>query len=375
MEKSTALSWGFFIFIKEEDDLMLLEKTVRMIGGLDQEAMEKARERMDNLLKPPGSLGRLEELAVQLAGIQGRPIPEIKKKAVILMAGDHGVVSEGVSIAPQEVTGLMVSAIAGGVSGVSVLARLAGAGLVVVDVGVAGKVDVPGVLDFKVREGTANISTGPAMSREEAVKALEAGIAVAVKEIEGGADLLATGDMGIGNTTPSSAILSLMMGISPEEATGRGTMVNDEVMKRKVMAVKKAIEINRPDPADGIDILSKVGGLEIGGLAGVILGAASRRVPVIIDGFISTAAALIACTIAPEARSFIIPSHLSGEQGHRLMLDHLGMKPMLYMDMRLGEGTGAALAMNLLEAACRIASEMASFQQAGVDLDEDKILK
>lgn len=354
---------------------MLLEKTVREIGGLDQKAMEKARERVDNLLKPPGSLGRLEELAVQLAGIQGRPIPEIKSKSVILMAGDHGVVSEGVSIASQEVTGLMVSAIAGGVSGVSVLARLAGARLVVVDVGVAGKVDVPGVLDYKVREGTANISTGPAMSREEAVKALEAGIAVAVKEIEEGADLLATGDMGIGNTTPSSAILSLMVGITPEEATGRGTMVNDEVMKRKVMAVKKAIEINRPDPADGIDILSKVGGLEIGGLAGVILGAASRRVPVIIDGFISTAAAMIACAIAPEASSFIIPSHLSGEQGHSLMLERLGMKPMLLMDMRLGEGTGAALAMHLVEAACRIASEMASFQQAGVDLDEDKILK
>jgi nicotinate-nucleotide--dimethylbenzimidazole phosphoribosyltransferase len=354
---------------------MLLEKTLGMIDDLDGLSMKKARQRVDSLIKPPGSLGRLEELAVQLAGIQGKALPEIKKKTVIVMAGDHGVVAEGVSVAPQEITRQMLSAFTGGVAGIGVLSRLAGACLVVVDVGVAGKVDDPGVLNFKIREGTGNIAAGPAMTRDEAVKALEAGISVAANEIEKGADLLATGDMGIGNTTPSSAILAVLAGVSPEEATGRGTLVNDEVLGKKVKAVKSAIQVNRPDKGDGIDVLAKVGGLEIAGLAGVILGAASRKVPVIIDGFISTAAAMIACSLAGKARDYLIPSHLSGEQGHRLMLEYLGMRPMLLMDMRLGEGTGAALAMNLVEGACRMASEMASFEQAGVsELEEDKIL-
>lgn len=355
---------------------MLLEKTLESIGSLDQEAMKRARAKVDSLIKPPGSLGRLEELAVQLAGIQCRPAPEWGERAVILMAGDHGVVDEGVSAAPREITYQMLSAFTGGVAGISVLSRMAGAGLVVVDVGVARPVEVPGVLNFKVREGTGNIATGPAMSRDEAVKAIEAGIKVALNEIEGGRRILATGDMGIGNTTPSSAILAVMTGISAGEAVGRGTMVNDQVLERKVRVINEALRINRPDPKDGIDVVSKVGGLEIAGLAGVILASASRRVPVIIDGFISTAAAMIACAIKSEAGQFVIPSHLSGERGHRLMLDHLGLKPLLYLDMRLGEGTGAVLAMQLVEAACRIMKEMASFEQAGVsDLEEDKILK
>lgn len=354
---------------------MLLKKTIEMIGDLDDLSMKKARQKVDSLIKPPGSLGRLEELAVQLAGIQGRAVPSVQKKTVVVMAGDHGVIEEGVSVAPQEITLQMLSAFTGGVAGIGVLSRLAGAGLVVVDMGVAGKVEDPAVLDFKVRAGTGNIAAGPAMTREEAVRALEAGITVAAGEIEKGADLLATGDMGIGNTTPSSAILAVMAGISPEEATGRGTLVNDEVLEKKVQAVKRAIAVNSPDAGDGVDVVAKVGGLEIAGLAGLILGAASRKVPVIIDGFISTAAAIIACAIAGKARNYIIPSHLSGEQGHRLMLDYLDMKPMLHLDMRLGEGTGAALAMNIVEAACRIASEMASFEQAGLsDLEEDKIL-
>ncbi|MFZ5644291.1 MAG: nicotinate-nucleotide--dimethylbenzimidazole phosphoribosyltransferase [Bacillota bacterium] len=354
---------------------MLLEKTINEIGSLDSESIKNARRRVDSLIKPPGSLGRLEEIAVQLAGIQGRALPVVNKKTVILMAGDHGVVSEGVSVAPQEITYQMLSAFTGGVAGIGVLSRHAGAGLVVVDVGVARKVDVPGVLDYKVREGTGNIAEGPAMTREEAVRAIEAGIKVAMDEIEKGGDLLATGDMGIGNTTPSSAILAALAGVSAEEAAGRGTLVNDEVLERKTITIKKAIEINRPDPDDGIDVVAKVGGLEIAGLAGVILGAASRKVAVIIDGFISTAAAMIACAISKDAINYIIPSHLSGEQGHRMMLEHLGIKPMLHMDMRLGEGTGAVLAMNLVEAACKIAAEMASFEQAGVsDLDEEMIL-
>lgn len=355
---------------------MLLEKTVKSIGALDGESMKAARRRVDSLIKPPGSLGRLEELAVQLAGIQGRALPEYGKCAVILMAGDHGVVSEGVSAAPQEITYQMLSAFTGGVAGISVLSRMAGASLVVVDVGVARPVDIPGVIGLKVREGTGNIATGPAMTRDQAVAALEAGIKVAQNEIDGGHSIIATGDMGIGNTTPSSAILAALAGIPAEEATGRGTMVNDQVMNRKVWAVNEAIRLNRPDPGDGVDVVAKVGGLEIAGLAGVILGAASRRVPVIIDGFISTAAAMIACAIKREARDFIIPSHLSGEKGHRLMLDHLDLKPLMYLDMRLGEGTGAVLTLNIVEAACRVAREMASFDQAGLsDLDEEKMQK
>ncbi|MFZ5651516.1 MAG: nicotinate-nucleotide--dimethylbenzimidazole phosphoribosyltransferase [Bacillota bacterium] len=355
---------------------MLLEKTIKTIGKLDYQSMRAARKRADSLIKPPGSLGRLEDLAVQMAGIQGCKFPGCGNKAVILMAGDHGVVSEGVSAAPQEITRQMLSAFTGGVAGISVLSRMAGAKLVVVDVGVAAEVDVPGVLKRKVREGAGNIARGPAMTREEAVKAIEVGIGVALEEIDSGAQLLATGDMGIGNTTPSSAILAVLAGISAEEASGRGTMVNDDVLSRKVWAVGEAIKINSPDTEDGVDVVAKVGGLEIAGLAGVILGAASKRTPVVIDGFISTAAAMIACKIAGEARSYIIPSHLSGEQGHRLMLQYLDLKPMIHLNMRLGEGTGAVLAMGIVEAACRTLGEMASFEQAGLsDMDEEKLQK
>jgi len=237
-------------------------------------------------------------------------------------------------------------------------------------------VDIPGVISKKVRAGTGNIARGPAMSRDEAVAAVEVGIQVAIEQINSGIRVLALGDMGIGNTTPSSAILSVLAGISPEEATGRGTMVNDDVLSNKTSAVAGAIKVNQPDPSDGLDVLAKVGGLEIAGLAGVVLGAAAGRVPVIIDGFITTAAAMIAVAIKPEAKEFIIPSHLSGEQGHRLMLEHLGIEPMLHLSMRLGEGTGAVLAIQLMEAATKIANEMASFDEAGVsDLDEDKIAK
>lgn len=355
---------------------MLLEKTMNSIGDLDVTAMEKAQKRLDSLIKPPGSLGILEEMGVRLAGITGNPKPTITSKAVIVMAGDHGVVGEGVSVAPQEITAQMLPAFLTGVAGIGVLAKHAGAKIVVVDVGVASTVDFPGVLQRKVRNGAGNISLGPAMAREEAVKALEVGIEVASKEIDGGSDLLATGDMGIGNTTPSSAILASLGGYTAEEVAGRGTLVNDEVLQLKIRAISRALEVNRPDPSDGLDVLAKVGGLEIAGLAGVILGAAARRVPVLIDGFITTAAAMVACKLQPKAREFIIASHLSGEQGHRLMLEHLGLSPVIHMRMRLGEGTGAALTMHLVEAATRVMLEMASFEEAGVaDLEEDKILK
>jgi nicotinate-nucleotide--dimethylbenzimidazole phosphoribosyltransferase len=353
----------------------VLEKTIREIGALDEEAMQKAQERLDSLIKPPKSLGRLEELAVLLAGITADPRPKIGERAVIVMAGDHGVVEEGVSVAPQEVTLQMLPAFLKGVAGIGVLSRLAGARLVVVDVGVASSVNIPGVLDYKVRRGTGNIARGPAMSREEAVRAVEAGIAVARAEIERGADLLALGDMGIGNTTPSSAILAVLSGCPAEEATGRGTLVNDEVLQRKVQVVKQAIAVNRPDPEDGLDVLAKVGGLEIAGLAGVVLGAAARRKPVLLDGFITTAAAMIAAKLAPAARFYMVATHLSAEQGHGRMLRWLGLRPVLNLEMRLGEGTGAVLGMHLVEAAARIINEMWSFQEAAVSsLNEEKIL-
>ena len=355
---------------------MLLEKTIKEIGALDSGAMEKAQRRLDSLIKPPGSLGILEEMAVRLAGITGKPRPQIKDKVVIIMAGDHGVVAEGVSVAPQEITAQMLPAFLTGVAGIGVLAKHAGARVVVVDVGVATPVDFPGVLQRKVKAGTANIAAGPAMSREETVKALEVGIEIARAEIDRGADLLAIGDMGIGNTTPSSAILAAFGGYTAEEVAGRGTLVNDEVMKLKIGAITRALEINHPDPQDGLDVLAKVGGLEIAGLAGVILGAAARRVPVLIDGFITTAAALVAYKLQPKAREYMIASHLSGEQGHRLMLEQLNLSPVIHLKMRLGEGTGAALTMHLVEASTRIMWEMASFDEAGVsDLEDDKILK
>ena len=355
---------------------MLLKKTINEIGELDRVAMEKAQGRLDSLIKPPGSLGVLEEIAVRLAGITGNPRPEIKEKAVIIMAGDHGVMEEGVSIAPQEVTVQMLPTFLMGVAGIGVLAKHAGARIVVVDVGVAVPVEYPGILRRKVRAGTGNIAAGPAMSREEAVKALEVGIEVAREEIERGADLLATGDMGIGNTTPSSAILAAFGGYTAEDVAGRGTLVNDQVMRLKIAAINRALELNRPDAEDGLDVLSKVGGLEIAGLAGVILGAAARRTPVLIDGFITTAAALVASKLAPRTRDYMIASHLSGEQGHRLMLEQLGLTPVVHLNMRLGEGTGAAVTMSLVEAATKILREMASFDEVAVsDLDDDKILK
>lgn len=354
---------------------MLLAQTIAAVGELEQGVMEKARARVDSLLKPPGSLGRLEELAVQLAGITGCLFPEIRAKTVIVMAGDHGVVAEGVSAAPQEITWQILPRFLDGTGGIGVLGRHVGAKVVVVDIGVARPVEWPGVLVRKVRPGTGNIACGPAMTREEAVRAVEIGIEVVQEEIGRGADLVATGDMGIGNTTPSSAILCALTGLPVEEGVGRGTMVNDVVLARKRAVVAKALRVNRPDPADPLDVLAKVGGLEIAGLVGVILGAAARRVPVLLDGFITGAAALVAAGLCPRAKSFMIASHLSEERAHRHMLAALGLKPLLDLNLRLGEGTGAALAMPVVEAAAKILKEMATFAEAGVsDMERDKLL-
>ncbi|NLN86244.1 MAG: nicotinate-nucleotide--dimethylbenzimidazole phosphoribosyltransferase [Syntrophomonadaceae bacterium] len=349
---------------------MIIKSVLEDIRPLDIESMQKAINRLNSLTKPIGSLGVLEDLAVQLAGITGDVIPMLRSKMVIVMAGDHGVVEEGVSAAPQSVTPQMVYNFLKGGAGINVLARLAGAEVRVVDVGVADPtLQDPHLISRKVRLGTANMTKGPAMTRQEAIKAIEVGIEIAQTQIEEGINVLATGEMGIGNTTSSSAILATYSDMPLSVIVGPGVGLNVGGVERKVKAIGSALEVNRPDPNDPIDVLAKVGGLEIAGMTGLILGCATRRTPVVIDGFISGAAALIASKLAPRAKDYIIASHLSEEPGHKVLLEVIGLKPMLHMRMRLGEGTGAALAFNVIEAANRIMSEMATFDEARVIMD------
>jgi len=329
--------------------------------------MLAASQRQDRLTKPQGSLGRLERLSIQVAGITRQALPKIEHKVVIVMAGDHGVVRQGVSAYPQEVTPQMVLNFLRGGAAINVLARYTGARVVIVDMGVAA--DLPPHPDLIVRKigyGTADIAEGPAMSLEQASRALLAGAEIVATEMTQGLDLLATGDMGIGNTTPSAAIAAALTGLPVESIVGRGTGMDEPGLQRKIAVVQRALDINRPNPQDGLDVLSKVGGYEIAGLAGAILGAAARRRPVVVDGFISTAAAMIAVSLCPQVRDYLIAAHASFELGHRRMLEWLQIEPILDLDMRLGEGTGAVLAMTLVEAACKILSEMATFDEAGV---------
>lgn len=345
----------------------MLQQLIAKIQPLDEGAMTAAQERQNMLTKPAGSLGRLEELSIQIAGITGQAIPEIKDKVIITMAGDHGVVAEGVSAFPQEVTPQMVLNFLYEGAAINALAKHVGARITVVDMGVAADMEPhPALVVKKVAKGTANMTKGPAMSREDAEKAILAGVEVVEAEIESGLDIVGTGDMGIGNTTPSAAIAAALTGIEPAKLAGRGTGVDDAGLKRKIDAIERALQINKPDPADGLDVLAKVGGFEIAGLAGVILGAAAHRKAVMVDGFISTAAAMIAVAIAPAVRPYLISAHRSQEYGHQQMIEWLGLKPLVDLDFRLGEGTGAALGISLAEAACKILAEMATFAEAGV---------
>ena len=345
---------------------MTLQGLIANIPPVNETAMQAARRRQDDLTKPRGSLGQLENLSVNIAGMTGKVQPMITHKVVTIMAGDHGVVAEGVSAYPSEVTPQMVMNFVFGGAAINVLAKHVGARVTIVDMGVASQIDHPDVLNRNIAPGTQNIARGPAMTRAQAVQALEAGVQVVEAELDKGLDILATGDMGIGNTTPSAAIAAVITGRAPAEIVGRGTGVDDAGLKRKISAVQNALEVNHPDPKDGIDILAKVGGFEIGGLAGAILAAAAQRIPVVIDGFISTAAAMIAVSLAPQAGDYLISAHRSQELGHQIMLEWLGLEPLLDLDMRLGEGTGAVLAISLVEAACKILDEMATFSEAGV---------
>lgn len=344
----------------------LLTKTTRGIEELSLDPRGEIRARIDGWAIPRGSLGRLEELALLYASI--RRTREITDKVVFTMAGDHGVVAEGVSAFPQEVTRQMVENLLCGGAAVNVLARHSGARVTVVDCGVVGELpSKPGFLKIKkIRHGTGNIATGPAMSHEEAVRSVELGIETLEEELPNGADLVAVGDMGIGNTTPSSAILAALSGADLKEATGQGTGLNGPALAHKLKIVATALEVNKPDPKDPLDVLAKVGGCEIGAIAGICLGAARHRRPVIIDGFISSAGALLAAHIEPRVKGYLIASHLSRERGHRLILEKLGKRPILDLEMCLGEGTGAVLAMGLVEASVKLLTQMATFNEAGV---------
>ncbi|MCC6580473.1 MAG: nicotinate-nucleotide--dimethylbenzimidazole phosphoribosyltransferase [Phycisphaeraceae bacterium] len=349
--------------------MKLLEQTVERIEPQDQAARAKAKARLDQLVMPHWALGRLMDLALDLAGMTGTARPAVARKAILVMAGDHGVCAEGVSKFPPQVTTQMVHGFVAGIAGINVLARLNDVRVVAVDMGVAGDLsalaDAGKILSRKVAFGTKNMAQGPAMSREQARQAVEAGIDV-VNQLAGDIDVFGTGDMGIGNTTPSTAIITALTGRPVAELIGRGTGIDDEQLTRKISVIQRSLQVNQPDPRDGLDVLSKVGGFEIGGLAGVILGAAALRKPVVVDGFISTAAALIAHALCPHCADYIIAAHRSVEVGHAVMHQFLGKQPLLDLNLRLGEGTGAALAMNLVEAAQRILTEMATFEEAAV---------
>ena len=346
---------------------MSIEDVVAAIGPADPVARKAARLRQARLTKPPGSLGRLEELSLQVAAMQGTECPVVRGKAVVVAAGDHGVVAQGVTGYPQEVTAQMVLNFLGAGAAVSVMARHARVRLVVVDAGVATPLPPhPELRSLGIGLGTADMTQGPAMSREQAEACVLAGVAIARDLTEDGAAVVGTGDMGIGNTTASSAITAAVTGRQARQTTGRGTGRNDEELGRKVEVVERALEVNRPEPDDGLDVLAKVGGFEIGVLAGVVLGGALARRVVVLDRFISGAAGLVAHSLCPTVADYLVASHLSAETGHRVVLSHLGLSPLLDLGMRLGEGTGAVLAMGLVEAAAACLTEMATFDEAGV---------
>jgi nicotinate-nucleotide--dimethylbenzimidazole phosphoribosyltransferase len=350
--------------------MRLLEKTVNSIEPQSTEYREKAEKHILDLTMPRWALGRVLDLAVDLAGITRSMNPQVRQKNIVLMAGDHGIIEEGVSDQPQEVTSQMVYNFIGRGAGINVLAANAGADVTVVDMGAAGDLsslaEAGRIIDRKIARGTNNFAKGPAMTREQAVKALETGIEIAY-QLSPSTDVFATGEMGIGNTTPSSAIIAVLTGTDDiASVVDRGAGLPTAKLPLKVDAIRRGIALNNPDPKDGIDVLAKIGGFEIGGIAGVILGAAVLKKPVVVDGFISTAGALIAHSICPASAEYMIAAHGSMERGHQPMLKILGKKPLLDLNLRLGEGTGAALAMNIVDAAVAVMTQMATFSSAGV---------
>ncbi len=346
-----------------DDIFTIREKVMPVSSG----HMEEAKARQDKLTKPAGSLGALEELSVKIAGIARNARPRLRNKVVCVFAADHGVAEEGVSAYPSEVTAQMVYNFLRGGAAINVLARHAAARVVVIDVGVASLLEPrPGLIDRKIGPGTKNMAREKAMTRDEAVQALSVGASIVESEIANGLDILALGEMGIANTTSAAAIASVITGSPPSKVAGRGTGIDDERLFRKIGVIEKAIGLHEPDKTDAIDVLQKVGGFEIGAIAGAVIGAAARHIPVVIDGFISTAGALLAGVFCPTALHYVIASHTSRETGHGAMLSFMGIAPLFDFGMRLGEGTGACIAMGLADAACRLLDEMATFDEAGV---------
>ncbi len=349
--------------------MSLLQDTLKKITPQDVALRDQARARLDQLIMPHWAMGRLMDLAIDLAGMTGSMSPQLARRTVVTMAGDHGVAAEGVSKYPQEVTPQMVFGIVGEMATINAMAKVTGTDVVVVDLGIAADMDelarAGKIINKKIALGTANMAAGPAMTSEQAIASIEAGIEVA-NELGATTDVFGTGDMGIANTTPSTAIVAVLTGASVADVTGRGTGIDDEQLQHKIAVIEKAILLNSPDPADALDVLTKVGGFEIGGIAGLVLAAAAQGKPVVVDGFISTAGALIAHALAPSAGDYIVAAHRSVELGHRAMHTHLGKEPLLDLNLRLGEGTGAALAMSLIEAAGRLLTDVATFEEAHV---------
>ena len=349
---------------------MELLKWIEKVSALDEEAMAKARERQAQLAKPPGSLGRLEDLSVQLAGITGRVYNTVEKQHLLVFAADNGVVAEGVSSAPQSVTLMQTVNLTRAKTGASTLCKHFGCGITVCDVGVNAQIKEPKVLNRKIAYGTNNIVHGPAMTREQALQAVLTGIELAANTQ---ADVLGIGEMGIGNTTTSSAVLSVLLDADVDAVTGRGGGITDDSFRKKKEVIRTAIAVNRPDPNDVIDVLAKVGGFDIAAMCGAFIGAAATRRPVVIDGLISAVAALCACKLCPNAVHYLIPSHASYEIGYKLAMDAMKLEPLFILGMRLGEGSGCPLAFQILKAACAVINDMATFDQAGIDdgyLDE-----
>lgn len=342
-----------------------LQRTLDRIRPVDQAVIAEIQARLNRQAKPKGSLGRLEEFARQFVAIRGRE--EIRKKVIFTFAGDHGVVVEGVSAFPREVTAQMVYNFVEGGAAINALSRHAGTEVIVVDMGVDHDFGrLSGLLDRKIGRGTANLARGPAMSHAEAIRCLETGIALACSCPAAGIDLVGTGDMGIANTTPSAAIAAVFTGLPPARVTHRGTGIDDAALAHKIQVIEQGLAVNSPDPRDPVDVLAKVGGFEIGGIAGLIIGCAAEGIPVVIDGFISTAGALIAAELHPRVREYLFAAHRSVEVGHTAMLERLQLQPLLDLQLRLGEGTGAALAMTLVEASLCMLREVKTFAEAGV---------
>ena len=353
--------------------MSLLDETLNAIAAVDRSREDAIRAHLDDLTKPPGSLGRLEEIALRYALATGTTEPKVARKTVVTFAADHGVAEEGVSAFPQEVTPQMVRNMLAGGAAINVLAKHAGARLQVVDIGVADPLDgAEGLVHRKVRSGTANMTQGPAMTDDEARRAIEVGIELARSAAAEGTTLLATGEMGIANTTAASALIASLLPCDPAEITGRGTGIDDKRLAHKIEVIRRALEVNANRLGTPMGALAAVGGLEIAGMAGLILGGCAARVPIVVDGFIASAAALAVCRMKPEVSEYLCYSHLSQEAGHRTFCERLDVRPLLDLDMRLGEGTGAALAITLIEAAVRLYNEMATFSSARVAGKTDK---